>query len=100
MKMDELEIGVNFTRCSECDYKRNYSLRDDLLITAGARAAYMHDAGDIELPEGVEGERQLAVFVAGIVDLFLGPPDDDTNFDDLLETLLMKKYAKGAQDVT
>jgi hypothetical protein len=93
MTIDKLTVGVEFKRCDECEYKRDASLRDDLLVTAGARAAYMHQAGKIELPEFVEGERELANFIAHIVDYWLVNERD--NFDLFLEEQLQKEYGNG-----
>ena len=35
------------------------SRRDDLMVTMGARAAYMECIGNITLPKGVDGEYEL-----------------------------------------
>lgn len=68
------------------------SFRDNLLVTMGARAAYMHDRGDIELPSGVEGERKIAEFVANTIDQYLQKQFVYGNFDQYIETALMKEY--------
>lgn len=70
-------------------------LRDNLLVTMGARAAYMHDKGDIKLPEGVEGEKELADFVVGTVTAYMAYSKFyslDANFDEFIESALMGKY--------
>lgn len=69
-------------------------LRDNLLVTMGARAAYMHDRGDIKLPEGVEGEKELADFVVGTVATYLSYTNlySEVNFDEFIEKSLMGKY--------
>lgn len=87
-----LYFGVDLKRCDECQYKKERPLRDDLLVTAGARAAYMENLGCIELPSGVDGEAKLANFVSHIVDHFLNQDDRDVNYDEYIETALMKEY--------
>lgn len=74
-------------------------LRDNLLVTMGARAAYMHDKGDIKLPEGVEGEKDLADFVVGTVTAYMAYSKlhIGVNFDEFIEKSLMGKY--GPMDV-
>lgn len=47
------------------------SLRDNLLVTAGARAAYMDSKDCIDLPGGVEGEDILAGFIVDMVDQYM-----------------------------
>lgn len=91
-KIDNLTIGVNFTRCSECEYKNRASIRDDMLVTAGARAAFMYDQDIICLPEGVMGEHQLAELLTRVVDTYLS--GDFGNFDNWIETALMQAYGK------
>lgn len=91
--VDELTIGVDIKRCSECEYKKGSSLRDDLLVTAGARAAYMHDKGLIDLPAGVDGEHKLADHITQLVDTYLVLTD--INFDLYIEYELKKEYSKG-----
>lgn len=49
-----------------------FSLRDNLLVTAGARAAYMDGMTEtISLPGGIEGEDVLAEFIVDMVDQYL-----------------------------
>ena len=69
-------------------------LRDNLLVTMGARAAYMHDRGDIELPSGVEGEKTIAEFVARAVSTYItyGNIGLSVNFDEFAEGILKKQY--------
>ena len=72
MKIDNLTVGVDFKLCSECEYKNGiHSIRDNLLVTAGVRAAYMDDADIIDIPGGLEGEDQLADFLTRIVNEYL-----------------------------
>lgn len=85
-----LEFGIEVKRCSECHYRSNF-LRDNLLVITGARAAYMHDANIIELPNGLEGEQELTEFIARIVDHYLEDADE-FNFDEYIETRLEKQY--------
>lgn len=87
-----LYFGVDLKRCDECTYKKDRPLRDDLLVTAGARAAYMEDQGCIELPSGVDGEAKLATFVSNTVNHYLYQECWDVNYDEYIETALMKEY--------
>ena len=91
-----INYGVLIKKCDDCEYFKN-NMRDDLLVTAGARAAYMHYDGYIKLPEGIEGEAALAFLVANIVDAYLSI-DDRINFDEYVETILMDKYGKKKGD--
>ena len=68
------------------------TLRDNLLVTAGARAAYMHDAGAINLPGGLRGEERLAKFISEQVDAYAWF-DCDVNFDEYIELALFHEYA-------
>lgn len=90
MKIPSMHMGVEFHRCDECEYKRDASLRDDLLVTAGARAAYMHDKDVIDIPDGVEGEAELARFITNRVYYYLAI--DERNFDNYIESALISKY--------
>lgn len=88
-----LYLGVDVKRCDQCDYKSERPLRDNLLVTAGARAAYMEDANHIELPHGVDGEAKLAQFVSRTVDCYLNRVRyRDICCDEYIETELMKEY--------
>lgn len=69
--------------------------RDNLLVTAGARAAYMHCAGRIELPRGVDGEAKIALFISAVVDRYT-IFDRDENFDEYIERALRDKYGRKA----
>ena len=72
------------------------NLRDNLLVTMGARAAYMDAAGHIDLPDGSAGEAELAAFVGKKADEFLRRDDDgaeDVSFDEFIETALAEQYA-------
>lgn len=88
-----IQYGLHIKRCDECDYKKGNDLRDDLLVTAGARAAYMHYDGYIKLPEGIEGEADLARIVSNIADSYISL-DDRINFDEYVETILIAKYGR------
>ena len=87
-----IQYGVSVKKCEDCGFFNN-RMRDDLLVTAGARAAYMHHDGFIKLPEGIEGEAALAFLVADIVDAYLSI-EDRINFDEYIETILMDKYGR------
>lgn len=67
------------------------SIRDNLLITAGSRAAYMDAFHVIDLPYGVDGEDEIADFVTKLVDEYL-MKNDDQPFDIFIEKALMKRY--------
>ena len=88
-----IEFGVDVKRCNRCEYKNNQPIRDDLLVTAGARAAYMEDANIIELPHGVEGEARLAEFVSKMVDRYLTHSEfRDVPCDEYIELALKAAY--------
>ena len=90
MKMSDLTVGIDFKRCSECEYKNN-DIREELLVIAGARAAYMHDANVINIPEGLEGEHKLACDIRRMVGAYL-TSNDDINFDLYIEVALTQSY--------
>ena len=77
---------------------KDNKFRANLLVTAGARAAYMDCSRSIDLPGGIEGEDELAEFVEKTVDQFIAT-DDDTNFDIFIETALIKKYGKKSNPI-
>ena len=87
-------FGVDVKRCSECMFKFQASVRDNLLVTAGARAAYMDDANVINLPSGVDGEDELATFLSAVVDQYISFRRffDEPNFDEFVEKSLQEKY--------
>ena len=88
-----LDFGVDVKRCDNCEFKRERPLRDDLLVTAGARAAYMEDANHINLPHGIEGEAKLAQFVSRMVDRYLNEPCcRDIPCDEYIELALKAAY--------
>ena len=89
-KIGSLHFGVDLKRCDECEYKNN-DIREELLVIAGARAAYMECSNSIKLPEGIEGERWLSSFITNMVDLYLCNKDN-TNFDEYIESVLLKRY--------
>ena len=66
-------------------------MRDNLMVTMGARAAYMECKGLIELPSGVYGEANLAKFVADKVDHYIDN-DIDECFDFYVEAALIEEY--------
>lgn len=67
------------------------SIRDNLLITAGSRAAYMDAFHVIDLPYGVDGEDEVADFVTKLVDEYITNNIDEP-FDVFIEKALMKRY--------
>ena len=89
-KIDNLYFGIDVKRCDQCKYKNVPEIRDNLLVTAGARAAYMNCSDKIDIPEGIEEEFKLAEFLTKVVDDYLRR--DCGNFDLYLETKLIEKY--------
>ena len=85
-----LYFGIDVKRCDQCKYKNIPEIRDNLLITAGTRAAYMNCSDKIDIPEGIEEEFKLAEFLTKVVDYYLSL--DCENFDLYLETKLIEKY--------
>lgn len=76
--------------------------RDGLLVTAGSRAAFMEDKNVIKLPDGVEGEAELAKYIAEIVDAYIEGErlkgDPDAPFDIYVEVKLRQKYGEKNND--
>lgn len=68
-------------------------IRDNLLVTAGARAAYMDMNDEICLPRGVEGEDKLTKFVVDAVKTYRKLPDD-VPFDEFIEKELIHEFGK------
>ena len=85
-----LYFGIDVKRCDQCEYKNVPEIRDNLLVTAGARAAYMNYNDKIDIPEGIEEEFKLSEFLTKVVDDYLRL--DCGNFDLYLETKLTEKY--------
>ena len=90
MNIDKLTVGINIKRCDECEYKLEQHLRDNLLVTAGARAAYMDRNDTIDIPDGLKGEADLAIFIARAVDYYLA--NECGNFDLYIEERLIRGY--------
>ena len=90
MKIDDLTVGIDFKRCSECEYKNN-DIREELLVIAGARAGYMYGENRIELNCGNDWEHKLACNIRRIVDGYL-LSRDDVNFDLYIESALEQTY--------
>lgn len=89
-----IQLGVDVKRCDRCEHKNeNLYIRDNLLVTAGARAAYMDVEDIIELPTGLKGENILSGFIARMVDQYLRE-GSDVIFDDYIETELLSEYGK------
>ena len=89
-QVGNLYFGIDVKRCDQCEYKNIPEIRDNLLITAGTRAAYMSCSGKIDIPEGIEEEFKLAEFLTKVVDEYIRL--DGVNFDLYLETKLIEKY--------
>ena len=85
-----LYFGIDVKRCDQCEYKNVPEIRDNLLVTAGAKAAYMNYNDKIDIPEGIEEEFKLSEFLTKVVDDYLR--FDWENFDLYLETKLIEKY--------
>lgn len=85
-----IQYGLQINRCDECEYKNVPTIRDNLLVTAGARAAYMHSKNIIDIPDGLEGEDKLAAFITNAVDAYLN--SDGVNFDIWIERALLKGF--------
>ena len=90
----DLYFGIDVKRCDQCKYKNIPEIRDNLLITAGTRAAYMSCSDKIDIPEGIEDEFKLAEFLTKVVDEYIRL--DGVNFDLYLETKLIEKYGGNA----
>lgn len=67
-------------------------IRDNLLVTMGARAAYMECRGTIHLPCGPMGEDCLAWFVAKTVDRYIDE-NLDIPFDEYIEAALIEEFS-------
>lgn len=88
--VDNLYLGIDIKRCDQCEYKNVPEIRDNLLVTAGARAVHMDYRGMIAIREGLEEENKLAEFLTKVIDYYLD--NDCGNFDLYLETKLIEKY--------
>ena len=85
-----LYFGINVKRCDQCEHKNVPEIRDNLLVTAGARAVHMDYRGEIDIREGFEEENKLAEFLTKVIDYYLN--NDCGNFDLYLETKLIENY--------
>ena len=85
-----LYFGIDVKRCDQCEHKNIPEFRDNLLVTAGARAAYINCNNKIDIPDGIEEEFKLSEFLTKVVDDYLRL--DCGNFDLYLETKLTEKY--------
>ena len=68
-------------------------IRDNLLVTAGMRVAYMDDLGLIDIPRGEKGEHQITEFIRNLIDNY--PIGGDVNFDEYIEAAIQKEYGPG-----
>lgn len=66
-------------------------LRDDLLVTAGSRVAYMDVSNTIVLPEGTDGEREISLVVSKAVDNYIDNNVDES-YDIFIEDVINKEY--------
>ena len=73
--------------------RKKPSIRDNMLVTMGARAAYMDHAGVIDIPSGVDGEDQLSNFVVTTVKEYISSKTD-IPFDEYIEMVLTDEYGK------
>ncbi len=91
-----VQFGIDVKRCDECEYKGDANIREHLMVIMGARAAYMDSMNDIDIPEGLEGEGNLVEFVKKTVERYIQEATDgeDNNFDEYIETALVKQYGK------
>ena len=95
-EIGELTFGVSIKQCKDCEYK-NRDIRDDLLVTAGVRAGFMWESGDIKLPSGLEGEADVANYISREVDYYLAN-DDREPFDLFIEESLLARYGVKNED--
>lgn len=86
-----ITFGLDVKRCSECEHKQDHSFRDNLLVTSGARVAYMNTMNHISIPDGIDGEHEVAMFISKVVDSYLCL-DHEMNFDEFIEEAIQKKY--------
>ena len=76
--------------------KTRSSIRDNLLVAVGSRAAYMECSRTIDLPAGSIGEDELAEFATEIVDKYINE-EIDIPFDAYIFSALKGKYGKEDQ---
>lgn len=74
---------------------QNNILRDDLLVTAGSRVAYMDVGNMLKLPEGPDGEREISIVIANAVDNYINN-DIDESYDLYIEDIIKKEF--GVED--
>lgn len=92
-EVGNIQFGMHIIQCDRCEHFRPRSWRDDLLVTAGARAAYMHDKGDVDLPGYIAGESMLSAYISTEVDWYLNSiPAGAVSFDEFIEQRLLDKY--------
>lgn len=77
---------------SEDDMPIN-NLRDNLFITAAARAITMEALEYIELPQGTSGNDELAAVISKAVDKYLEEQIDES-FDIFIEAILTEHFKK------
>ena len=69
------------------------SIRDNLLVTAGSRIAYMDCQGLIDIPSGTSGEDVIAEFISNVVDGYIAD-DKNENFDEYIENAITKEWGE------
>lgn len=74
------------------EFDVNTIQRDDLLVTAGSRIAYMDMKNKLNLPDGVDGESEIATFLTQKVDEYL--ENNDIAFDIFIENAINIQYGK------
>ena len=99
-KIGAMSFGIDLKRCDQCEYKnRAIGYRDNLLVIAGARAAYMDSKDVIDIPEGTDGEDEYSYFIKDLVDYY-DAQLVDVNFDEYIENALITRYGKENPDET
>ena len=69
------------------------TLKENLLVTFGARAAVLDSLGHIELPAHSSGEDELADFAVSVCNQWIDRDDNDClSFDEFIETALIEKW--------
>lgn len=92
-EVGSIQFGVRVIQCAGCERFQPQSWRDDLLVTAGARAAYMDYKGLIEIPGYIAGESMLSAYISTEVDWYLNiSPAGAVSFDEFIEQRLLDKY--------
>lgn len=71
-------------------------LKNDLIVTAATRGAYMHAKGEIDIPSGLEGEMIYANWVKTIVDHYMANHEHYSNcnvsYDEYVERRMEQEF--------